>query len=94
MAHSDHIPTKSQSGQAAFQLLLDPIVGKTIQKIILGDGPDCRPNRARSEVLLIQFTDGSELRLMIGTNINTLGNEQSGYQLRSASELDAWLVVV
>jgi hypothetical protein len=90
----EHVPTISQPGQRAVQKLLADYNGKTIAGIVVGDGPKRDPEHHQSEMLIIRFTDEAELRIMIGSNINTLGSEESGYHLRHAGELSARFYVV
>jgi len=73
--------------------LLRPHHGKTLDAVWIDDEPVAYPHRHHSERLRLHFTDGSEVSIQIGTNINTLGNQEEGYYLESADKLSAWFYV-
>jgi hypothetical protein len=64
--------------------------GKTLEAFWIEDEPRAFPDRHHSERLRLSFSDGSEVSIQVGTNLNTLGNQQDGSHLKSADELSAW----
>ncbi|MEK7994363.1 MAG: hypothetical protein AAB403_11220 [Planctomycetota bacterium] len=73
--------------------LLRPHQGKTLDAFWIEDEPRAYQDRHHSERLRLRFTDGSEVSIQIGTNLNTLGNQGQGYHLKSADQLSAWFYV-
>jgi hypothetical protein len=67
--------------------------GKTLDAFWLEDEPRHHLGRHHSERLRLRFSDGSEVNIQIGTNLNTLGHEDKGYHLPSADQLSAWFYV-